>query len=189
MLDTTAHVLSTRGFACTSLTEVARIAGLRPPAVYHYFASKDDLVAAALSAGQQLVRQRVAAAAAAAGPDVRRAVDAMVEAHLRVELDSSAYATAVTRNARHVPPAIAVQLGADSAAFHDVWREVLQRAASEGHLRLGLDARVARMLVVGALNWAAEWYTPRISVDSVVATAQQLVRAGLFQPPHPSGHP
>jgi hypothetical protein len=36
------------------------------------------------------------------------------------------------------------------------------------------------MLVLGALNWAAEWWNPRRgSLDGVVRTAQSLVRHGL----------
>jgi hypothetical protein len=36
------------------------------------------------------------------------------------------------------------------------------------------------MLVLGALNWAAEWWNPRRgSLDAVVRTAQSLVRHGL----------
>jgi hypothetical protein len=38
----------------------------------------------------------------------------------------------------------------------------------------------ARMMVLGALNWAAEWWNPRRgSLDTVVRTAQSLVRHGL----------
>jgi TetR/AcrR family transcriptional regulator, cholesterol catabolism regulator len=38
----------------------------------------------------------------------------------------------------------------------------------------------ARMMVLGALNWAAEWWNPRRgSLDTVVRTAQALVRHGL----------
>jgi TetR/AcrR family transcriptional regulator, cholesterol catabolism regulator len=42
----------------------------------------------------------------------------------------------------------------------------------------------ARMMVLGALNWAAEWWNPRRgSLDTVVRTAQSLVRHGLGQRP------
>jgi len=47
-------------------------------------------------------------------------------------------------------------------------------------LRADLDPMAARMLVLGALNWAAEWWNPRRgSIDAVVRTAQSLVRHGL----------
>jgi TetR/AcrR family transcriptional regulator, cholesterol catabolism regulator len=39
------------------------------------------------------------------------------------------------------------------------------------------------MLVLGALNWAAEWWNPRRgSLEVVVRTAQSLVRHGLSAP-------
>ncbi len=52
-----------------------------------------------------------------------------------------------------------------------------------GLLRSDLEARAARMLVLGALNWAAEWWNPRRgSLEVVVRTAQSLVRSGLAAP-------
>jgi TetR/AcrR family transcriptional regulator, cholesterol catabolism regulator len=58
-------------------------------------------------------------------------------------------------------------------------------------LRAGLDPVTARMMVLGALNWAAEWWNPRRgSLDIVVRTAQSLVRHGLGTPdalPAPAG--
>jgi hypothetical protein len=61
-----------------------------------------------------------------------------------------------------------------------MWRKLLQDAENAGLLRPGLDPMAARMMVLGALNWAAEWWNPRRgSLDTVVRTAQSLVRHGL----------
>jgi hypothetical protein len=61
-----------------------------------------------------------------------------------------------------------------------MWRKLLQDADNAGLLRPDLDPMAARMMVLGALNWAAEWWNPRRgSLDTVVRTAQSLVRNGL----------
>ena len=61
-----------------------------------------------------------------------------------------------------------------------MWRKLLQDADNAGLLRPDLDPMAARMMVLGALNWAAEWWNPRRgSLDTVVRTAQSLVRHGL----------
>ena len=61
-----------------------------------------------------------------------------------------------------------------------MWRKLLQDADNAGLLRPDLDPMTARMMVLGALNWAAEWWNPRRgSLDTVVRTAQSLVRHGL----------
>ncbi|MGO9104087.1 MAG: TetR/AcrR family transcriptional regulator, partial [Mycobacterium sp.] len=58
----------------------------------------------------------------------------------------------------------------------------------DGQLRDDLDARLAQLLVIGALNWCAEWFDPRrSSVDTVVSNAQVLVRNGLSPTP-PTTH-
>ena len=44
-------------------------------------------------------------------------------------------------------------------------------------MRPDLDPRMAQMLVLGALNWTAEWWDPRrASVDAIVSDAQTLIR-------------
>ena len=64
-----------------------------------------------------------------------------------------------------------------------MWRKLLQDADNAGLLRSDLDPMAARMMVLGALNWAAEWWNPRRgSLDTVVRTAQSLVRHGLGVP-------
>jgi hypothetical protein len=39
------------------------------------------------------------------------------------------------------------------------------------------------MLVIGALNWAVEWWTADRPVDQLVENARSLVRSGLAAPP------
>jgi TetR/AcrR family transcriptional regulator, cholesterol catabolism regulator len=107
-------------------------------------------------------------------------IDAAVEAHLRYALEISDYTTASIRNAGQVPEAIAVRHTAEASQYGDMWRKLLQDADNAGLLRPDLDPMAARMLVLGALNWAAEWWNPRRgSLDAVVRTAQSLVRHGL----------
>jgi hypothetical protein len=55
--------------------------------------------------------------------------------------------------------------------------------ARSGELRADLDLYMAQMLVLGALNWAVEWWDPRRgSLEAVVANAQSFVRYGLAEP-------
>jgi hypothetical protein len=110
-------------------------------------------------------------------------IDAAVEAHLRYALEISDYTTASIRNAGQVPEHIRIRYAAEAAEYGDTWRKLLQDADNTGLLRPGLDPMTARMMVLGALNWAAEWWNPRRgSLDTVVRTAQSLVRHGLAAP-------
>lgn len=103
-----------------------------------------------------------------------------VDAHLRHELEVSDYTTASIRNAGQIPEHIRDRQRSEEKKYGDIWRRLIKDAFDEGEVRADLDLFVARMLILGALNWAAEWWRPRRgSVDSVVATAQSMVRASL----------
>ena len=179
LLRATAAVLAERGYGQTRLGDVAGRAGLRAPAVYYYFSSRDELVAEVMRVGQQRVREHVEAAIEGL-VDVRAQVGAAVEAHLRIQLELSDFATAVTRNAGHVPDPVREALQEQSEAYHDTWRRLLRRASDEGALRPGVDASLARMLVIGALNWAAEWWAGQRSLEALIDSTRRFIDSALF---------
>ncbi|MDQ2814623.1 MAG: TetR/AcrR family transcriptional regulator, partial [Actinomycetota bacterium] len=181
ILDAAAHVLSRKGYAGTRLSDVADQAEIQAPAIYYYFPSRDDLIEEVMWSGIAHMREHVtgilASLPAGAGPLER--IDAAVEAHLRYSLEISDYTTASIRNAGQVPEGIGIRYAAEASLYGDTWRKLLQDADTAGLLRPDLDRRAARMLVLGALNWAAEWWNPRRgSLEVVVRTAQALVRNG-----------
>lgn len=182
ILAAAAEVLSRRGYSEARLSDIAEIAEVRAPAVYHYFRSREELIAEVMAVGQQRLREHVEKALA----ELPRQVDPMdricaaVGAHLHVALDLSDFATAVTRNRGQLPEDIRRRLRAESSAYMDLWRGLLDDARNAGLMRPGLEPRAARMLVMGALNWAPEWWDPRRgALSTVIATAQSLVRTGL----------
>lgn len=181
ILDAAAKTLSLKGYSQSKLSDIAKRADLRSPAVYYYFDSRDELIAEVMRVGQQRVREHVDRALAAMpdGTPPLDLIDAAVEAHLLVELDLSDYATAVTRNVGHMPPAILDELQRESDAYHSMWRDLIRHASDEGALRADLDPAVTRMLIIGALNWAAEWWTPERSLPDLIATAQSIVRHAI----------
>jgi len=155
------------------------LAGLQPPAVYYHFTNRDDLVSEVMRTGQQRVREHVQNAVADCPGTWMDRIDAAVSAHLRIQLELSSYAAAVTRNAGHLPDGVRRAMHAESEAYHDLWRRLLAAAQREGEIPVEVDLAIARMLVIGALNWSVEWWSPRRSIDSVIATAQRLIRSGL----------
>lgn len=182
ILDAAAHVLSIKGYSGTRLTDVAEYAELQAPAIYYYFPSREDLIEEVMWVGIADMRQHVLAVLDAVDPasSPMDRILAAVEAHLRHELEISDYTTASIRNAGQLPESIRARQVAEEAKYGKIWQKLFKDASEEGQIRDDLDVKMARMLVLGALNWAAEWWNPRRgSLDTVVATAQSIVLAGL----------
>jgi hypothetical protein len=124
------------------------------------------------------VRQVLDGLPATAGPLDR--IDAAVEAHLRHELEISDYTMAAIRNAGQLPETIQSRQLVEANKYGDLWRTLIADASRAGTLRTDLNPLAARMLILGALNWAVEWWNPRRgSLDTLVHTAQSIVRNGL----------
>ena len=185
ILDAAAHVLSANGYAGLRLTDVAAQAELQAPAIYYYYPSRDDLIEEVMWAGIADMREHVVAILDGLPAEVS-ALDrllAAVSAHLRHELEISDYTTAAIRNAGQVPPRIRKRQVLEEERYGEVWRRLINDMARSGELRADLDLYMAQMLVLGALNWAVEWWDPRRgSLEAVVANAQSFVRYGLAEP-------
>ncbi|TDD03778.1 TetR/AcrR family transcriptional regulator [Saccharopolyspora terrae] len=189
ILDAAAHVLSRKGYAGTRLTDVAEAAELQAPAIYYYFPSREDLIEEVMWSGIAHMAEHVQAQLDALPPEAAALdrIEVAVESHLRYQLEISDYTTAATRNAGQIPEGIRVRYSVEANRYGDIWRKLLDDAKRDGSLRVELDARAARMLVLGALNWAAEWWNPRRgSLEQVIRTAKSIVRSGLAASPEDS---
>src|ERR1700746_3324587 len=179
ILNAAAHVLSVKGYAGTRLSDVAEYAELQAPAIYYYFPSREDLIEEVMYAGIADMRRHLQAALEALPPETSPIdkILAAVEAHLRHELELSDYASASIRNAGQMPERLRARQLKEEAAYGRIWRRLFDEAAANGQLRSDLDARLAQLLVIGALNWSAEWFDRgRSSVDPIVSNAHVLDR-------------
>jgi TetR/AcrR family transcriptional regulator, cholesterol catabolism regulator len=180
--DAAAHVLSVKGYAGLRLTDVAAVAEIQAPAIYYYYSSRDDLVEEVMWAGIADMREHVARVLDELSP-ATSPLDRLllaVETHLRHELEISDYTTASIRNAGQVPSSIRKRQILEEERYGEIWRKLINDMARAGVLRPDLDLYIAQMLVLGALNWAVEWWDPRRgALETVVANAQSFVRHGL----------
>lgn len=168
ILAAAAEVLAERGYASTTLEEIAVRADMRAGSLYYHFASKDELVASVLEAGVAGARDAVLAATTALGEDadpVER-IRVAVRAHLRAILAQGSLTKANIRGYGQVPRHVADRLTTAWQDYGDVWRVLVDAAVAGGHIRSDLDPSVVRLLLIGAMNWSVEWFTAEGPLDS-----------------------
>src|ERR1700694_6313142 len=157
ILDAAAHVLSIKGYAGTRLSDVAEYADIQAPAIYYYFPSRDDLIEEVMFCGIADMRVHLQKVLDALPPETspRDKILAAVEAHLRHELEISDYTTASIRNSGQVPERLRTRQLEEEAGYGTIWRRLFDDAVADRQIRPDLDPRMAQLLVLGALNWAA----------------------------------
>lgn len=182
ILDAAAKVLSVKGYSGMRLADVAKEAELQAPAIYYYFDSRENLIEEVMWVGIANMREHMVTVLDNLSPDLSPLdrILVAVEEHLRHELEISDYTTASIRNAGQVPDRIRQRQIAEEAKYGEVWGGLIRQAAAEGQIRPELDLFISQMLVLGSLNWTAEWWDPkRGSLDAVVKNAQSFVRHAL----------
>ncbi len=182
ILEAAAYVLSRRGFAGTRLTDVAEHADCQAPAIYYYFDSRETLIEEVIYQGVANLVKHVREAVNR-DPDASpaRRLDIALEAHLRYVLSESTFTMASIRNAAQIPLDLRDRQLAEQQKYAALWRQLFRDVKNAGQLRAGGDERLARMLILGSLNWTAEWWQPRgESLETLVKNALMMLHNGFL---------
>ncbi|AJT41273.1 TetR/AcrR family transcriptional regulator [Psychromicrobium lacuslunae] len=182
ILHAAAQVLSKKGYAGMRLGDVAVVAEVQAPAIYYYFESRDDLVEEVVWVGAYRVRTNLESMLAKlpAETTAMQRIMCAVESHLWFGLHISHYATAAIRIVGQVPEQLRTRSLAEEARYQQIWHELLKAAQGSGELRADIDLRTTQMLILGAMNWASEWWDPQQqSLENLVSATQELVRYGM----------
>ncbi len=182
VLDQAARLFRERGYAETSLRDIAAACGMKTASLYYHFASKEEIVAEVLNIGVATVcaevRRRVDASGSGAPPAER--LRAAISGHLHALLELDDYTGANIRIFGHVPPRVRQATMRQREDYEQWWRDLLADAASRGAIQPGTDLRLLRLLLLGAMNWSVEWHKPRRGdADSVEAIAGSLTDMAL----------
>ena len=177
ILDAAAWLLRHRGYEATTTRAIAERVGIKAGSIYHHFSSKDVIVERVMNEGVRVVHEAVTAAldALPAKADPRSRLQAAITAHLRSSLEHSDYTSASIRAFAFLPAELRKTCRLERRRYEDIWREIVADAAKAGHIAEGVNLDAARLMLLGAVNWAGEWYRPnRVPIDQISASFAEL---------------
>jgi len=161
ILDAAAVAFRERGFAATRLSDIAERANLQAPSLYYHFGSKEELIEEVLSLGVKRTFEQVQQAVAEVpDDDPLGRLRAAIETHIAMVLQTGDYSAANLRLYGQMPDDIRKRLERTQRTVGRYWNGLLEAARDAGAIREDLNLSVLRMLILGSLNWAAEWYQP-----------------------------
>jgi AcrR family transcriptional regulator len=167
ILERAAELFAQRGFAGTTVQDIADALGMSRPALYYYVKSKEVIL-------EQLVENlSINDAAVLEGIRRRRSGDPVdklreMARHLATNASSNPYQTQIlTQSKHHLPEEIASR---DREAERSilgslVW--VLEQGMRRGQFR-SLDPRTAALAIIGMCLWTAWWVQSGAPVEALV---------------------
>src|SRR6185295_14829816 len=181
-IESAARVFRRDGYAGARLSDIAAEIGMKAGSLYYHFDSREVLVEAVMEIGTKRTHAALVERLKALPEDADHLVrlQTAIETHLIMVLAQEDIASATIKLIWQVPPQIRDKLLSDQRAYGALWRSLLTSARKAGAIRADVDLSVVRMAIMGALNWAADWYKPgRLTPKAIARDIAAMVLGGL----------
>lgn len=178
LLAAAARLFRDQGFDATSTRDIAAAVGMHSGSPFYHFKSKDALLFAVMAAGMHaaLARQNQALQAASAGADTpAQQLRRLIRAHFDTLLGpGNDFVPVMLYELRALNADQRSALDQLQASYEAAWTPVLQALHDAGQLRA--PVKLARLLMLGALNWSVKWFDPNkgASLDELSDAALAL---------------
>ncbi|MDP3896368.1 MAG: TetR/AcrR family transcriptional regulator [Mesorhizobium sp.] len=183
VLDAAARIFRDFGYAGTTMRAIADEADLKAGSIYYHYKSKDELISAVLDIGIHAVIDTVQNALKALPEDAsgRQRIETAIHAHLSAIIDIGDYTLATRRVFGQVPEAIRAKNMRLRNSYGSMWQDILVEAQKRGEFRADANITLARLFILGALNWTVEWFKPGgRTIDDVAREFSSVVVDGLL---------
>lgn len=171
ILGVAADWFGTRGYAATSIRDIAREVGVTVGAIYVHFPSKDRLLVAVYEEGVRRIGAAVDAVPEA--PDPWERLEAAAQAHLEALLDNAGFARVIVR----VIPSDVPEAARDLRRLRHGYEARFRRLIDALDLAPRFDRTLLRLQLLGALNATQAWYKRGTARAATKDIASQFVAA------------
>lgn len=158
-----------KGFAGTSIRDIAEIAGMKSASLYNHYKSKEQILAALIKIGHEELLRRLRRAVMGCDSHPTQQLRAFIRAHVRLHAELSMLAIVVNHelhalSGEYVSAALALRSQASELLI-----EIIHRGQEGGIFKLTHDPLLAASAIGGMGLRVAEWYSDdhRLNVSEI----------------------
>lgn len=174
LLRVCARLFREKGFDGTTIRDISKAAGMHSGSPFYHFRSKQEMLVAVMEQGlAEGLRKTEAVVMRDCAP--REKLERMIRAHLEtICAEGNDFIPVLLYDWRSVTQANRRRIIALRDRYDALWQRVIDELVAVG--MLNGDARLLRLLILGAVNWSAKWYRRRgpASLDDIARTATAL---------------
>lgn len=158
ILVAAASLFRRRGYARSTVRELADEVGIQSGSLFHHFKSKEEILFALMAEVIDLMDATLKQAIAEA-PTTEQKVRALIHNQLTfIHGEHQDSAAVLVYEWESLSPENQARLLAGRDGYFERWSEVLSLAKKEGLIQV--DPVILRQLLLGASVWSANWYDP-----------------------------
>jgi AcrR family transcriptional regulator len=182
LLGKAADLFARRGYANTTIQDIARELGLSRSSLYHYFPSKDDVLGALIQettvATYDMLARLRDDPSLSATERIKRAIMSSVERRLA----GGSRMRVLERLEGDMPPEMLEQFNRARRQILQFYVDIIEEGIRSGEFRL-VDSKIIAFAVLGMCNWTAWWYSPSGSrtAGEIAETMTEFALAALVR--------
>jgi TetR/AcrR family transcriptional regulator, cholesterol catabolism regulator len=177
--DVASALFSHRGYAATSMRDIAKALDLQGGSLYAHIPSKEAVLAAIVEEAAEGFHAAVRPIAEGPGTAAER-LRAMIGAHVRVVTGGRDRARVFLFEWTYLASERRETVTRSRAAYQGYFERVIGQGVAAGELR-AVDPRLAAIFVLSAMNGMAHWYRPDgpLGPDALAEQYADLFLGGL----------
>lgn len=157
-----------KGFAATSTRDIAQSVGMHSGSPFYHFKSKDALLYAVMEEGMHTAIARQTQALQAVSADAPSRAHAQLRGLIRSHFETllgpgNDFVPVMLYEHRSLGARQRQSLAKLQGQYEAAWTPVLEALHREG--ALGAPVKLARLLMLGALNWSVQWFDSKKSAS------------------------
>ena len=183
-----ARLFREKGFDATTVRDIAHAVGMRSGSPFYHFANKHELLMAVMEEGLRLGLDRTRLALADTTLSATERFEKLVRTHYGILHDTgSDFIPVMLYDWRALPAQYKRRIIELKDRYDAIWQHTLEELHTQGRLRT--DAKLARLMILGAINFSATWYcanprarprakpgsAKRVNLDELAAQTVALV--------------
>jgi len=185
LVKVAARLFREKGFDGTTVRDIAHAVDMRSGSPFYHFANKHELLAAVMEEGLRLGLERTEQVLQAERElDASERFRRLVRVHYGILHDpGSDFIAVMLYDWRSLPDDYKRRIIKLKDRYDAIWQDTIDALHAQG--RLGADPKLARLLILGAINFSGTWYRPKSRAAGSVdldTLAEQTVRLVLHTP-------
>lgn len=183
LLDIAAKMFDSKGYMQTGMADIAREIGLGRSAVYHYFSSKEEILAALVEAEAlkpSLQLQEIVDNESLSSTEKLR--QGLILGIVR-RLSSGSRFLLFSRLETQIPDQLGSLYNRSRRQIYDFYVRCIRDGIATGEFR-EVEPKVAAFAVIGMANWTSRWYSPNgpMSPEEIAEIIADMAIHGLRAP-------
>ena len=179
LLAASRRLFSERGYASTSMRDLAEALDMRPASLYSHYRSKEDILwEIALDCARAFHKRVLPLAEAGSPPGDRLA--AMLKAHVEVIIEWRDSAAIFFREWKHLEGQRREQYAALIHDYETAFVQLIEEGIARGEFQ-PLDSHLSAYAMLSSANWIHRWYQPgkSLSPEAIGEHISSLILSGL----------